>query len=309
MQTSIVNRQSSIVNFTTWQDDFQTHINNHFEGKTLKALAQHIRTFTVWHESEFGSPFNPADLTEYALHQWRKESLDRAKVSPATWDARLWAIRHLCEWIGKPELTANIKGKKSVSRSEKHRSLSEQELNRFVNTLETNIQRAVSDYEKRNALRDWATASLCLQAGLRVEEVTLLDASDITINERSGSVRVRNGKGSKERIVPLNLSARRALSAWHEERGNTAATALFEGAGENERISVRTIQRTVASIGAQIHVPEVTPHWLRYTFAKRLERNGTQLTDIADLLGHDSIGTTRRYLRSALADLQSAVEE
>jgi site-specific recombinase XerD len=294
---------------TTWQEQFQAHITTHFEGKTLKAIEQHIRVFVNWHEAEFGSPFNPADLTEYALHQWRKESLDRAKVAPATWEARLWALRHLSEWIGKPELTANVKGKKAMRRSEKHRSLSEQELNRFVNTLETNIQRAISDYEIHNAKRDWATASLCLQAGLRVEEVTLLDASDITINERSGSVRVRNGKGSKERIVPLNLSARRALLAWHEVHGNTTATALFEGAGENERISVRTIQRTVESIGKQIGVPEVTPHWLRYTFAKRLERNGTSLTDIADLLGHDSTDTTRRYLRSALADLQSAVEE
>lgn len=290
-------------------DAFETHIETLFKGKTLKAIRQHIRTFTVWHESEFGSPFDPRDLTEYALHQWRKESLDRAKVSPATWNARLWAIRILCDWIGKPDLCNDIKDKRSVGRSDKHRSLSDLEINRFVNALETNIQRAITENEKRIALRNWATGSLMLQAGLRVEEVTLLDAGDITIGERSGTVRIVNGKGSKERLVPLNLSARRALTAWYELHGFATTDALFEGAEKNERITTRTLQRTVTDIGKQIGVPDVTPHWLRYTFAKRLEHNGTDITDIADLLGHEKIDTTRRYLRSALADLQSAVEE
>lgn len=289
--------------------DFEDYIAVHYEGKTLKALQQHIRTFTVWHESQFGAPFNPEELTEYALHQWRKDSLDRAKVSPATWNARLWAIRILCEWLEKPQLCKEIKDKRATKRSEKHRSFSDLETNRFMNKLETNVQRAQSDFEKRNAVRDWAAASLMLQAGLRVEEVTLLDIDDITIGERSGSVRVRNGKGSKERTVPLNLSARRAFTAWYEFWQMSTTAALFEGANANERVSTRTLQRAVSDIGKQIGVPEVTPHWLRYTFAKRLERNGTNLTDIADLLGHEKIDTTRRYLRSSFDDLQSAVEE
>jgi site-specific recombinase XerC len=282
---------------------------NQYQGKTLTALNQHLRVFALWYQAQFGQPFNPAELTEYALHLWREESLNRAKVSPATWNARLWALTALCRQIGKPELTANIKGKNAQRRSEKHRSLTQEETHRFVNELERNVQRAVTDFERINAVRDWACASLLLQAGLRVEEVTLLDLTDITINERSGSVRVRNGKGSKERIVPLNLSARRALTAWHELRATAAAAALFESAGGTERISTRTIQRAVAQIGAQVRVPDVTPHWLRYTFAKRAERNGTALADIADLLGHTSVETTRRYLRSSLDELSSAVAE
>jgi integrase/recombinase XerC len=289
--------------------DFHQEIQINFEGKTLKALQQHIRAFITWHEGQFGIPFRPEELTTYALLQWRKESLEVAKVSPATWNARLWALRILCNSLGKADLYAEVKDKRAVRRSEAHRSLSDLEINRFVNALETNLQRAITDFEKLNAFRDWAAASLMLQAGLRVEEVTLLDFSDITINERSGSVRVRNGKGSKERLVPLNLSARRALTAWNELHPNASAAALFEGANDKERVSTRTLQRSVSFIGKQIGVLDLTPHWLRYTFAKRLERNGVNLTDIADLLGHEKIDTTRRYLRSSLADLQSAVEE
>lgn len=297
------------MNTPAWNENFQTYLQTNYEGKTLKAAAQHIRVYDLWHSETFGIPFDPEQLTSYALHQYRKNSLDVQRVKPATWNARLWALGILCTWIGKPELLDQVEGKDYKRRSTKHRSLTETETHRYVNAMETNLLRSLSDFEKRNATRDWACASLCLQAGLRVEEVTLLDPGDITIAERSGSVRVRNGKGSKERMVPLNLSVRRALTAWNELRGKTAATALFEGANGKKRITTRTIQRAVEYFGSLCGIPEVTPHWLRYTFAKRAERNGTSLSDISDLLGHESVETTRRYLRSSLADLESAVEE
>ena len=50
-----------------------------------------------------------------------------------------------------------------------------------------------------------------LQAGLRVGEVAALRTDDITLSDRSGMVRIRQGKGMKARDVPLNATARRAL--------------------------------------------------------------------------------------------------
>ena len=57
-----------------------------------------------------------------------------------------------------------------------------------------------------------------LQAGLRVGEVAMLGMADITISDRSGSVRIRHGKGLKAREVPLNATARRALRQFLEGR-------------------------------------------------------------------------------------------
>lgn len=275
--------------------------------KTIKAIHQHLRVFSLWYEEAFGHGFNPQDLTNYDLHLYRKHSLDVIKVTAATWNARLWALSILVNWMERPHLLAGIEGKEGVA-STKHRSLSENELHRFVHTLELNVERAVTVFDRVTAVRDWACASLALQAGLRVEEITRADVSDVTINERSGQIRVRNGKGSKERVVPLNNSARRALSAWNELRASTAAEALFAGAN-CERVSVRTVQRAIESLGAQIGVPDLTPHWLRYTFAKRMERKGVALETIRDLLGHRDIETTKRYLRASAEERQSAVEE
>ena len=61
------------------------------------------------------------------------------------------------------------------------------------------------------ARRNYALVQLMLQTGLRVGEVAALRRSDVVLRDRAGTVRVRNGKGLKEREVPLNATARRAL--------------------------------------------------------------------------------------------------
>lgn len=267
--------------------------------KTIALAEQHIRVFAMWYEAKFNQAFEPSMLTNYDFHVYRDHSMKQEKVKAATWNSRLWAFTLLCEWIGDPSLLDGIEGQSQVRGSTKHRSLTDDEYHRLVHTLEQNTRRAVTQFEYVDAVRAWASVMLMLH-GLRVEECSLVDVDDITINERSGFVLVRNGKGSKERTVPLNLIARNALREWMRVRSANEAN-LFG-------ISVRSLQRNVAALGELVHVADVTPHWLRYTFAKRLEKNGTAIETIRDLLGHESIETTRRYLRSSLDELTSAVE-
>ena len=281
-----------------WQDQFADHIAKQYRNTHSATLAtQHIGVFAKWYEAKFNQDFQPSLLTNYDLHLYREWSLKQEKVKAATWNSRLWALGILCEWIGDPDLLEGVEQQGQVRGSTKHRSLTDDEYHRLVHTLEQNLKRTVTQFEYQNAIRDWASVMLMLH-GLRVEECSLVGAADITINDRSGFALVRNGKGSKERTVPLNLIARKAISAWLQF---PTSDTLFG-------ITTRSLQRNVAELGKQIGVPDLTPHWLRYTFAKRLETNGTALETIRDLLGHESIETTRRYLRSSLDELTSAVE-
>lgn len=266
--------------------------------KSIKLAAQHIRVFSIWHQVTFNQEFDPGQVTNYDLHLYRKHSLDVERVKAATWNSRHWALGLFCEWIGSPDLMDGVEQKEAGRVSTKHRSLTDDEYHRLVHALEQNTRRTVSQFEHQNAVRDWAAVSLMLH-GLRVEEVSLLQADELTINERSGNVLVRNGKGSKERSVPINLFARKALAAWLGTRPE--GTSLFG-------CTTRTLQRSVSDLGAQIGVPDLTPHWLRYTFSKRLEKSGVAIETIRDLLGHTSIETTRRYLRSSAEELEAAVE-
>lgn len=283
----------------TWQHEFSFHIAcNYRNAKTSALIHQHIRVFALWYEAKFNQAFEPSLLTNYDLHLFRAESLKSKKA--ATWNSRLWALEILCTWIGDVTLLDGIEAQGQGRVSTKHRSLTDDEYHRLIHALEQNPRRAVTQFEYTNAVRDWAAVSLMLH-GLRVEETSMLNVDDITLNERSGDALVRNGKGSKERSVPINLFGRKAITSFLELRTASASDNLFG-------VSVRTIQRNVEQLGAQIGVPDLTCHWLRYTFAKRLERNNTPIETIRDLLGHNSIETTRRYLRSSAEELQSAVE-
>lgn len=291
---------------TAWQSEFSNHLARQYRNPKTAALAsQHLRVFSLWYEAKFNQAFEPSLLTNYDFHLYREWSMKQEKVKAATWNSRLWALGILCEWIGDPDLLEGIEQQGQIRGSTKHRSLTSDEYHRLVHTLEQNLKRAVTQVEYLNAVRDWASVMLMLH-GLRVEECTLVEVDDVIINERSGFVLVRNGKGSKERTVPLNLIARKAIATWLTIRAQRAS-------GESKtqsliQTTVRTLERDVKSLGKQIGVPDLTPHWLRYTFAKRLEANGTALEAIRDLLGHESIETTRRYLRSSLDELTSAVE-
>lgn len=299
-----------------WHAQFSAHISQTYpNANTATLVQQHLRVFTLWYQTKFHQDFEPSLLTNYDLHLFRADSLKNKKA--ATWNSRLWALEILCNWIGDPTLLDGVAAQGQGRVSTKHRSLTDDEYHRLIHALEQNTKRTVTSFEHSNAVRDWAAVSLMLH-GLRVEETSLLGVGDITLNERSGDALVRNGKGSKERSVPINLFGRKALAAFLAGRlSSPKSDALADlgerGAAEGGRgplfgVSVRTIQRNVEQLGAQIGVPDLTCHWLRYTFAKRLERNGTPIETIRDLLGHNSIETTRRYLRSSAEELQSAVE-
>ncbi len=304
----------------TWQEAFALFLEqdyrrispNHRQpsAKTVQAACQHVRVFSLWWEAKYQEAFTPEKITNFDLHAWRHHSLEEARVAPDTWNARLWALRIFCQWIESTlgesyvNLADGVEMKEAGLRPNRYRSLTDQEYGYLVHRLERRTREAVSAFEHECAVRDWAAVSVMLMAGLRVEEVSLLDVSDITIGERSGSVRVRNGKGSKERVVPLPLAARRSVSAWMEIH---AQGALFTGK-RSDRLTTRHIERIVSAIGIEARVLGLSPHWLRYTYAKRLERQGAPIESIRDLLGHESIETTRRYLRGSFDDLQSLVE-
>lgn len=306
-----------------WQAQFRTWLEQDYRKvspihrtpseKSVKTACQHVRMFGQWWEAKYSDTFEPCKITNFDLHAWRRHSLEEARVAPDTWNSRMWALGIFCQWIESTlgasyaNLTDGIEPKKQGIRPARYRSLTDQEYGYLVHRLERRTREAVTTFEHWSAVRNQAMSAVMLFAGLRVEEASMLDVTDITIGERSGVVRVRDGKGAKERLVPLKLSARRALNDWVNIRGNTAANGLFVGKS-SERLTTRHIERIVSDLGAECRIPGLSPHWLRYTFAKRLEKAGTPIEQIRDLLGHESVETTRRYLRAGWSELEAAIE-
>jgi site-specific recombinase XerD len=134
---------------------------------------------------------------------------------------------------------------------------------------------------------------------------------DVELSERKGSVLVRRGKGNKQRSVPLNAEARKAVQDWLEVRPSGSDPFLwisveYEGA---EGLTSRAIQRVLRRYGNDAGLDDLTPHVLRHTFAKNLANSNVGLEKIAALLGHASLNTTRIYVAPDARDLERAVEQ
>jgi len=156
--------------------------------------------------------------------------------------------------------------------------------------------------------RDACLITLMLNTGLRLSEVTALTLEDVEINDRSGEVRVRQGKGRQARAVPLNKDCRTVLTTWLAVRPETDSPALWLSQ-KGGPLSARAISRRVQALAHQAGLEGVSPHTLRHSFAKNLVDAGVGLEKVATLLGHANLNTTRIYITPSQVDLQQATEK
>jgi integrase/recombinase XerC len=156
-------------------------------------------------------------------------------------------------------------------------------------------------------LRDAAIFEVLYGCGLRVSECVGLDLVDL----ESDMVRVRAGKGRKDRLVPLGEQARTAILAWLALRPRLAPSGAAGGAersgivdpssdalfvnARGGRVTARSVRRFLDAHAQTAGVPKTHPHALRHSYATHLLGSGADLRAIQELLGHASLKTTARY--------------
>jgi len=162
-------------------------------------------------------------------------------------------------------------------------------------------------------LRDRAILETLYSTGLRRAEVCNLDLFDV--DSEGGTVRVRNGKGGRDRIVPIGTHALTALRRYlRQARPGLVATpkqpALFVAAITRRRLSVKTLNLIVRKYAdAACLGKRVTPHVLRHTCATHLLQGGADVRHVQLILGHASVATTQIYTRVAVEDLAAALRK
>jgi site-specific recombinase XerD len=129
-------------------------------------------------------------------------------------------------------------------------------------------------------------------AGLRLGEGLRLEPNDI--DSGAMSIRIREGKGGRDRVVILSPHLLGVLR--HYWRVYRPESLLFYGATKDKRIHPATVQRTVRKAAQAVGIRKrVSPHTLRHSCATHLLESGTSLRYIQELLGHRSLRTTQRY--------------
>jgi integrase/recombinase XerD len=244
-------------------------------------------------------------------------ALNERGFKPASLARRLSAVRQLYRFLyaeGKrgDDPAAVLEGPKRGRSLPKILSIAE------VDTLLKEAQRQADDATRPAPARLRAMRLLCLlevvyATGLRVSELVALPASAARRDQRMLVVR---GKGGKERLVPLNQSAKKAMADYlartgEAGAGKTPSKWLFPSFGEQGHLTRQHFARELKSLGASCGIApaRLSPHVLRHAFASHLLHNGADLRIVQTLLGHADISTTQIYTHVLAERLKTLVRD
>lgn len=144
-------------------------------------------------------------------------------------------------------------------------------------------------------LQDYTIIELLYSAGIRVSELTELNIKNIDLKQKMIKVL---GKGSKERIIPINSKCVEIIKKYLKNRELTALKYnskdyLFLDK-KGKKISRQKVYEIIHNLGKKID-KNISPHTIRHSFATHLLENGADLRVVQELLGHSSIVTTQLY--------------
>ncbi|WP_415678060.1 site-specific tyrosine recombinase XerD [Tsukamurella hominis] len=156
-----------------------------------------------------------------------------------------------------------------------------------------------SDADTPSRLRDRAMLELLYSCGARISEVTALDVDDIDAESRSV---VLQGKGGKQRVVPIGRPALAALDAYLVrgrpalvKRSNPALFLNVRGGRLSRQSAWQVLAAAAERAGIDTATTHVSPHTLRHSFATHLLEGGADVRVVQELLGHASVTTTQVY--------------
>lgn len=254
-----------------------------YSPSTRKVYLGHLRRFMEWCGG--GRPRMPRSPAEEG-RAYLLELLRERGISKSYQNQVVSALRFLCESVlGQPALAIRIPRPRKESRLPA--VLSQQEVVRILERARNPKHRAI--------------LVLLYSAGLRVGEAVRLRPEDV--DEDRGLLRVRGGKGDKDRYTLLAQGAVEALRVYRA--AYPSDRWLFPGGRPDRHLTTRSVQRVVKRAAEAAGIDKhVTAHTLRHSFATHLLERGTNLRIIQELLGHKSARTTQIYTHVARSDLE-----
>jgi len=261
-----------------------------------------------------------AGATTEALRAYLAD-LDTRGFKSSSVARRLSALRHLFrfllnERIRSDDPAAILSGPKRGRSLPKVLSIAD--VDRMLShAKEATRAASASPTQRLRAVRLYCLLEVLYATGLRVSELVTLPRSAATRDARMIVVR---GKGSKERLVPLNDASRQAMADYlaamqaqtgAKSKASVASKWLFPSFGESGHLTRQHFARDLRdlAVAAGLAARQVSPHVLRHAFASHLLHNGADLRIVQTLLGHTDISTTQIYTHVVEERLKAMVRD
>lgn len=265
---------------------------------TLVAYRRDLTLFEHWLATECGRRLEqtlPQDV-----HAWMAQWFGHARAS--TVNRRLASLRRFFQWARRQSLMTHDPCLEVVPARQAQRipkTLTEAQVEALLGAPGLNTA---------FGLRDRAMLEVLYATGLRVSELVGLSVLDVSLND--GVVRVVQGKGGKDRLVPLGAEAAHWVDRYMREAraallASKPSSALFlssRGCAMSRQGFWQLVKKYAVISG--VRAP-LSPHVLRHAFATHLLNHGADLRVVQVLLGHADISTTQIYTHVARERLKN----
>ena len=289
-----------------WLDKYRDHLKvQNYSADTLKNYLFYLRHFFIYLR-ENGihdiASVTKDTIRHYQIHLYEKLNRNGSPDTVASQNVALRAIKSFFRFLTEENyLVADPARGVSYAREPK-------KLPRSILT-QTEARRILHAPDTKTVLgyRDRAILEVLYSSGIRRKELSDLMLEDVDATE--GYLRINEGKGKKDRIVPIGKIACRYL----ENYIKAVRPSLIRHPYENHLfLSLRggQLQRNDISIIARYYAEKskikkhVTTHTFRHTCATLMLRNKANIRHIQELLGHSSLNSTQIYTAVSIADLK-----
>ena len=246
------------------------------------------------------------DLKELKITDFRSFLMWRSdqKISRTSMARGVSALKNFFRFLARQKVLNNdaIMAVKSarIGHGLPH-PLTEEDAKKFLELAQEMNKRPWEGY------RDRALYTLLYGCGLRIMEALSLKVKDVM---SSSSVLVINGKGNKQRLIPVLPAVTHALKLYLNHHPHPAPESpLFIGS-RGDQLNPGVVQRNVRTIRHAMGLPDtVTPHAFRHSFATHLLQGGGDLRTVQELLGHASLSATQRYTEITTEHLEKVYEQ
>jgi len=166
------------------------------------------------------------------------------------------------------------------------------------------VPRYLADHEVRTvlaycdhgaSLKERTLVTLLFQTGIRAAELADLKASDLVEVQGQWKLHIHEGKGLKDRLIPLTAQGLATLRAWQASGWERANDHLFTWHGRPWHSA--TVSTLIRELGLKLGVVGLTPHRFRHTFAVALLNYGMRESALQKLMGHTTLNMTLEYAR------------
>lgn len=291
------------MNITTAIEHYINALNEQGKAETtikgykndLTKFVEFIET-TIKDEAHAGGT-GVANIPHKAFEEYA-QFLKSSGFKPATINRRIVSVRKFFEYLhGEKLISENPTGKVKTVK------VAKQNVIKWLDPVETQqLLNAVDDMPhtgKEKKIRNKAILSVFLNCGLRLSELCDLRIEHVFFDR--SYLMVVDGKGDKTRIIPMGKVTQEAVKLWLAIRDSDSPYVF--SSERSDQMSTRAVQHLIESL-ATISKLDMTVHSLRHTFAKRFaEKTNGNLEALAQVLGHESIETTRIYVTSSMKEI------